>query len=103
VRCVGSRAILPKEDALWFALGANRTNGKNMTPADKKHAIQLALKVWPERSVSQIAEQIGVNRRYADEVRKQVGATTNLPSRVTGRDGKSYPASVTCAGGRYTV
>lgn len=82
-----------KEDALWFALGANRRNGKRLSETDKRHAITLALQVWPDKSAREIAEQIGCHHDYASEVRKQVSATRHLPSHVTGRDGKSYPAS----------
>ena len=39
-----------KTDALWYALGANKTNGVHMTAVDKKHAILLALQTWPARS-----------------------------------------------------
>src|SRR3990167_6592108 len=42
-------------DALWFALGANKANAHQMTLADKRHAILLALDTWPERSANQIA------------------------------------------------
>lgn len=48
-----------KDDALWFALGANRSNGHRMTEGDKKHAIAIALTQWPERMQREIAEQIG--------------------------------------------
>lgn len=91
--------IMPgtRADALWFALGANRTNGARLTCADKRQAILLALKEWPEKSGHVIAEQIGVNQRYFAEIKAQVSATTHLPSRVTGKDGKSYPASRTSA------
>lgn len=82
-----------REDALWFALGANREHGHQMTRADKRHAIIVALETWPGRSINQIAEQIGVNQRYASGVRSEVSATTNLPDRVIGKDGKSYPAA----------
>lgn len=82
-----------REDALWFALGANRTNGKNMTAADKRHAIVLALQTWPERSATSLAEQIGCSDRYVLDIKAQVRTTSDLPSRVTGKDGKSYPAS----------
>jgi hypothetical protein len=61
--------------------------------AIRGNAIVLALQAWPERSANMIAEQIGCNRRYVDQVKEQVGSTTNLPDRVTGKDGKSYPAS----------
>lgn len=82
-----------RADALWFALGANKANACQMTKADKKHAIVLALKAFPDKSQTIIAEQIGVNQHYVGEVKKQVSATTNLPDRVTGKDGKSYPAA----------
>lgn len=48
-----------QQDALWFALGANRENGQRLTAADKRHAIALALAAWPDRSMHQIADQIG--------------------------------------------
>ena len=79
-------------DALWWALGANRTNGQRLTAADKRHAILLALAAWPELSANQIAEQIGCSQRYVSSVRDQVRSTSNLPSTVTGKDGKTYPA-----------
>lgn len=82
-----------RADALWFGLGANRKNGKNMTPADKRHAILLALKEWPDRSANQIAQQIGCGQQYVSRIREEVTPMRNLPSRVTGKDGKSYPAS----------
>lgn len=84
-----------KVDALWFALGANRANGAQLTASDKKHAVLLALRQWPERSASQLAEQVGCNRRYVDQLKAEVGSTTNLPDRVTGKDGKRYPAKRT--------
>lgn len=82
-----------KVDALWFALGANRTNAHPMTDADKKHAIVLALQTWPERSARELSKQIGCNQDYVSDVRRQVTDTLHLPDRVTGKDGKSYPAS----------
>jgi len=79
-------------DALWYALGANRANGHRLTPADKKHAILLALKTWPKRSANQLAEQIGVAQQRISEVKRQVTESGNLPARVTGKDGRNYPA-----------
>lgn len=82
-----------KQDALWFALGANKENGLQLTKADKKHAILLALQTWPERSMVQMSEQIGCSLSYVKTVKDQVFTSEDLPSRVTGKDGKSYPAS----------
>lgn len=81
-----------KEDALWFALGANKTNGKRLSDQDKKHAIVLAIKTWPTKSMNEIAEQVGCSRKWVQDVRDQVATTSLLPASVTGRDGKVYPA-----------
>ncbi len=75
-----------------FALGANKAHGRQMTAADKKHAILLALKTWPERSQTQIGEQIGCTQAFVSRIREQVNTSIDLPDRVTGKDGKSYPA-----------
>lgn len=82
-----------KQDALWFALGANKANGQRLTEADKTHAVMLAFETWPERSSNQLAEQIGCSAQYVQQRRAKVPSTWNLPERVTGKDGKSYPAS----------
>ena len=37
-----------REDALWFALGANRAHGQRLTRKDKTHAVRLALQAWPQ-------------------------------------------------------
>lgn len=83
-----------KQDALWFALGANKANGQRLTEADKKHAVMLAFKAWPDRSQREIAIQIGCAQQYVQKLRANYQVTTgsHLPDRVTGRDGKSYPA-----------
>jgi len=82
-----------KQDALWFALGANRANGQRLSEADKRHAIVLALAAWPDKPASEIAEQAGCGHSYVSRVRAEVSTSGNLPDRVTGKDGKSYPAS----------
>lgn len=81
-----------KQDALWFALGANKANGQRLTDADKKHAIVLAIKAWPDRSAAMIAEQLGCNHVYVTRLRQQEFTSKDLPSKVIGKDGKSYPA-----------
>lgn len=81
-----------REDALWCALGANRAHGHRLTSADKKHAIELALEAWPDRSQRRIAAQIGCSQQYVGKVRAQVTTSCHLPERTVGTDGKSYPA-----------
>lgn len=40
-----------------------------MTRADKRHAVELALKTWPDRSQTQIARQVGCSQQYVSRVR----------------------------------
>ena len=87
-----------KTDALWFALGANKANGLRLTEADKKHALKLAFQTWGHeggKSTTQIAEQVGCALSYAQRIEAEVTTSGDLKprTRVTGKDGKSYPAS----------
>lgn len=82
-----------KEDALWFALGANRTNGKRLTEGDKHHAVVIALSAWPDKSPALIAEQVGCTRVYVQRIREQGVPGYKVPARTTGRDGRSYPTT----------
>lgn len=93
-----------KTEALWYALGAFRESSKaslRPTVQDKRHAILLALREWyfgrdtGAKSTNEIARQVGVDGGYVREVAEresQVVDSHNLPARVTGKDGKSYPA-----------
>lgn len=81
------------EDALWYALGANSRNGLRLKSEDKKHAILLALKTWPDKSTRELAEQIGCHHAWVARIKDQVSTSRHLPDRVTGKDGKSYPAA----------
>jgi DNA-binding CsgD family transcriptional regulator len=87
-----------KEDALWFALGANKTNGKRLTEGDKKNAVLIALQTWKDYSAGRIADQIGCSQDYVSHIRTQVMKTFDLPDRVIGKDGKTYNAT---AGNRH--
>ncbi len=86
-----------KDDALWFAMGANRTNGHRMTRGDIRHAVELALKTWPDRTLVQIADQIGVGKSTVGRVQTELSQTGKLtpPATRIGADGKSRPTSYT--------
>lgn len=83
-----------KEDALWFALGANKANGHRMTTGDKRHAIRMAIETWPERSGAAIAEQVGCSSQYVLQIKS--GMTTTF-DRIVTRDGQVRPASSSAA------
>jgi len=78
--------------ALEHALGANAANGLFRTAADKRHAVEIALEEWPDRSNPVIAEICKVSVEFVRQQRKR--SALPQPTTVTGRDGKQYPARV---------
>ncbi len=83
-----------REDAAWYALGANRPNGFRLSTADKERAIKRALKMRPGVSDRAIANHVGVSDKTVAKYRKEMESTAEIPqlSRTTGADGKSRPA-----------
>lgn len=82
-----------KTDALWFALGANKANGAQMTDADKRNAVIIAVKTFAnDKSQKEIARQIGCAQGFVSLTisRNNLGR----PERVMGTDGNTYPSSV---------
>ena len=82
-----------RDDALWFALGANRAHGQRLTRKDKTHAVRLALQAWPQLSYARIAAHVGCTRQHVGYVRAQGASTcplTDRPDRVIGVDGKLH-------------
>ena len=82
-----------QDDALWFALGANRAHGQRLSGDDKRRAIEIAYKAWPDLSQVRIAAQVGCNQSYVGKVRAQLNPRIKLPDRVVGRDGRERPAT----------
>ena len=85
-----------RTDALRHALGANAANGLFRSNADKRNAVEIALEEWPDLANPVIAELCKVStdlvRRCRTEMEKAM--RIDKPSKVTGRDGKQYPAAV---------
>lgn len=74
-----------KEDALWFALGANRANGKRLNEADKTHAVTMALAQWPERMQREIANQVGCSESLVSKVALRTVKNTGVEAGIRGR------------------
>ncbi len=81
-------------DAVWFALGANRQHGRRMSDADRKNAVARAMREFPNKSLREIAERIGCSHEYVRKIRDAATevSTVDTCAKVTGRDGKAYPA-----------
>lgn len=85
-----------RTDALRHALGANATNGVYRSNADKRNAVEIALEEWPDRANPVIAEICRVSPDLVRRCRTDMAASGKLEprERVTGRDGKEYPAQI---------
>ena len=78
-----------RKEALEYALKANGTHGLRRTNADKRRCIEIALREFGDLSSRAIADKCGVGHQLVLQVRQVDEAST---SKVTGADGKSYPA-----------
>jgi hypothetical protein len=64
--------------ALWHAVGANARHGLPLTPADRRAAVALALKTWPDKSLQQIAAQVGCSVGLVHKVKQDVFTRENV-------------------------
>lgn len=82
-----------REDAQWHSCGANQFHGLRRSNEDKQRAVLAALKHPKAATMStrEIAEHCGVSNAMVSEYKDQV-LTVNTSDKVTGSDGKQYPA-----------
>lgn len=73
-------------DAVKFALGANAAHGLRRTNADKRRAVEIALKEFPKLSSRELAKVCAVGDDLVNDMRKQL--PENGSSARTGADGK---------------
>jgi hypothetical protein len=83
-------------EALRHALGANATNGVYRNSADKRNAVEVALEEWPDQANPVIADLCKVSVDLVRRTRTQLTQSGRLQQaeKVTGRDGKEYPAKM---------
>jgi hypothetical protein len=79
-----------REDAIWASCAANKEHGLRRQKGDIEKAIRMAVELKPSLSQTAIALHIGCTHGRVC----QVVNVNNLPrpDRVTGKDGKEYPA-----------
>jgi|GEM_PF-2041105 len=95
------------DEARWASLAANHTHGLRRNNADKRKAVEIALKMHSEMSDRALAEHCGVSQPFVGNTRAQVITVITccekrqvknvvnfpplpVPKRV-GLDGKQYP------------
>lgn len=81
-----------REDAILFAIGANRTHGLRRSNPDKRRAVEMALGLMTTKGVNwtdtHIAELAGVSSMFVGNVRKELIPETKTAERTT-PDGKT--------------
>ena len=82
-----------RQDALWFALGANKTNGKRLERGDVRKAVEVALREWPNKSQQEIAEQVGCSQRFVGMVKEDIRSTSIIPPTRTDSMGRTRPTT----------
>lgn len=84
-----------QQDALWYALGANRLNGQGMTKGDIRHAVAVALKTWPEKTQQAIADQVGCSQGRVAQIKKDLIINFNIetPETRTNERGQERPTT----------
>lgn len=96
-----------KEDALWFALGANKANGQRLTERDKQHAVALALAMWPAKMQREIAEQVGCSESLVSKVvmdtAKANGGETGIRGRALATQQKRDAVRAAVLAGKQSV
>ena len=78
-----------------FRFEANRENALRPTRGDVRHAVELALRTWPEKTQQAIADQVGCHLSYVARIKGEFSTSRKLdaPATVTGKDGKVYPTT----------
>lgn len=67
----------------------------HLSKGDKERAIVLALEKFPGKTQAEIARQVECCQQYVQRIKSEFTTSSKLevPTTVTGKDGKSYPTS----------
>lgn len=66
-----------RDDALWYAVAANKNHGLKRTNADKRKAVKMALELHGEMSDRAIAEHVGVTHPFVSSLRELTASGGN--------------------------
>lgn len=76
-----------RTDAVRFALGANAAHGMRRTNADKRRAVEIALKEFPKLSGREVASVCAVSPDFANRLKAELSSDDSSEARL-GADGK---------------
>lgn len=84
------------DDARWLAAGSNKEHGVEglrRTQADKRRAVQMALRVKSDLSDRAIADHVGVSHPFVGDVRGSLEMVSSQRTERTGKDGRTTNTS----------
>lgn len=96
------RRTLPAEvregtmaDALDFVSSVNLFHGLPLTRAERRRAVEVKLRLHPERSDRRLSEELGIGRELIGKIRKALQDAGQIPAAVSrvGSDGKTYTSA----------
>ncbi|MGC4050997.1 MAG: hypothetical protein QM757_16655 [Paludibaculum sp.] len=89
-----------QQDAQWRSYSANGRHGLRRTNADKRRAVEAALRMKPELSDRAISDHVGVDHKTVGSVRMQLFPSGENPQSDVrmGRDGREMNVSGINAG-----
>jgi hypothetical protein len=76
-----------RTDAVKFALGANAAHGMRRSNADKRRAVEIALKEFPNLSSVEVSRICAVSHTFVDKQRPEPATVAGSEARI-GADGK---------------
>ena len=82
-----------KDEALWYAIGANKAHGLPMKRGDIRRAVEIALREWPNKSQQEIAEQIGCGQGTVAKVKADIIPRNIIPPTRADSMGRTRPTS----------
>ena len=79
-----------REDAVWYACAANQTHGLRRSNADKRKAVEVALRSPKAQALSDraIAEHCGISHNFVGEVRRALQLSSDDSCPRKGKDGR---------------
>jgi hypothetical protein len=79
-----------REDAVWYACAANQAHGLRRSNADKRKAVEVALRSPKAQALSDraIAEHCGISHNFVGEVRRALQLSSDDSCPRKGKDGR---------------
>jgi hypothetical protein len=72
------------EEAIWRAIGANKTHGLQLSHLDKQRAVMLAVQTFPAKLDREIAEQVGCSTSLVSKAVRVLAKRTGVPVGLRG-------------------